>query len=81
VGLNLATLLVVNVGASLLAGLIPVPGGVGAAEATLTAALVAVGVDESSAFAIAITQRLCTHYLPPLWGYFSLDWLRRRGYV
>jgi uncharacterized membrane protein YbhN (UPF0104 family)/tRNA A-37 threonylcarbamoyl transferase component Bud32 len=81
VGLSLAELLVVNVGASLLAGFIPVPGGVGAAEATLTAGLVALGVDESTAFAIAITQRLCTHYLPPIWGYFSLRWLRKRGFV
>ena len=64
-----------------LAGLIPVPGGVGAAEATLTAGLVAFGVDQPTAFAIAISQRLCTHYLPPIWGYFSLRWLRGRGFV
>lgn len=81
VGLSFAELLVINVGASALAGLIPVPGGVGAAEATLTAGLVAFGVDESTAFAIAITQRLCTHYLPPIWGYFSLRWLRKRGFL
>ena len=81
VGLTLAQLVMINVGASALAGLIPVPGGVGAAEATLTAGLVAFGVDESTAFAIAVTHRLCTSYLPPIWGYFSLQWLRRRGYV
>jgi uncharacterized membrane protein YbhN (UPF0104 family)/tRNA A-37 threonylcarbamoyl transferase component Bud32 len=81
VGLSIAELLVINVGASVLAGLIPVPGGVGAAEATLTAALVAFGVDESTAFAIAITQRLCTHYLPPIWGYFSLRWLGKQGFL
>ena len=81
VGLTLAQLLVVNVGASVLAGLIPAPGGVGAAEATLTAALVAFGVAESSAFAIAVTHRLCTAYLPPIWGYFSLRWLGRHGYI
>jgi uncharacterized membrane protein YbhN (UPF0104 family)/tRNA A-37 threonylcarbamoyl transferase component Bud32 len=81
VGLTVAQLLVVNVGASVLAGLIPAPGGVGAAEATLTAALIAFGVDESTAFAIAITKRLCTHYLPPIWGYFSLRWLRKQGFV
>jgi uncharacterized protein (TIRG00374 family) len=81
VGLSIAELLVINVGATVLASLIPVPGGVGAAEATLTAALVAFGVDESTAFAIAISQRLCTHYLPPIWGYFSLRWLRRQGFV
>ena len=70
-----------NTAASAFAGLVPVPGGVGAAEATLTAGLVAVGVDQSTAFAIALTHRLCTFYLPPIWGYFSLEWLRRRGYV
>jgi uncharacterized membrane protein YbhN (UPF0104 family) len=81
VGLSFAELLVVNVGASVLAGFIPVPGGVGAAEATLTAALVGFGVDETTAFTIAITQRLCTHYLPATWGYLSLRWLRKRGFV
>ncbi|MCI4066317.1 lysylphosphatidylglycerol synthase domain-containing protein [Micromonospora sp. R77] len=81
VGLTIAELLVINIGASVLAGLIPAPGGVGVAEATLTAALIAFGVDESTAFAIAITTRLCTHYLPPLWGYPSLLWLRRQGFV
>jgi uncharacterized membrane protein YbhN (UPF0104 family) len=81
VDLTLAELLIINVGASVLAGLIPAPGGVGAAEATLTAGLVALGVDASTAFAIAITHRLCTNYLPPIWGYSSLKWLQRNGYV
>jgi uncharacterized membrane protein YbhN (UPF0104 family)/tRNA A-37 threonylcarbamoyl transferase component Bud32 len=81
VHLSLAELLVVNLTASTLAGLIPAPGGVGAAEATLTACLVAFGVDDSTAFAIAITHRLCTNYLPPIWGYASLKWLERNGYV
>ena len=72
--------MLINVGASVLAGLIPVPGGVEAAEATLTAALVAFGVNESTAFAIAITHRLYTSYLSPLWGYAALAWLRRHGY-
>jgi uncharacterized membrane protein YbhN (UPF0104 family) len=39
------------------------------------------GVDESTAFAIALTQRLCTFYLPPIWGYLSLRWLTRKGYL
>jgi len=81
VGLSLPQLVLVNVGASVLAGLIPVPGGVGAAEATLTAALVAFGVDESTAFAIAITHRVYTSYLSPLWGYPALRWLRGHGYL
>ncbi|WP_167880473.1 lysylphosphatidylglycerol synthase domain-containing protein [Nocardioides guangzhouensis] len=81
VGLSIAELLAINVAASVLAAFIPVPGGVGAAEATLTALLIAFGVDDSTAFAIAISQRLCTHYLPPIWGAFSLRWLRKRGFV
>jgi uncharacterized membrane protein YbhN (UPF0104 family)/tRNA A-37 threonylcarbamoyl transferase component Bud32 len=81
VHLNLAQLVFVNTAASVLSSLIPVPGGIGAAEASLSAGLIAMGVDESTAFAIAITQRLCTFYLPPIWGYASLRWLSRKGYV
>ena len=81
VNLMLVQLLLINMSASALSSLIPVPGGVGAAEAGLTAGLVAVGVDESTAFAIAFTHRLCTSYLPPIWGSLSLRWLERKGYV
>ncbi|MET0762560.1 MAG: lysylphosphatidylglycerol synthase transmembrane domain-containing protein [Thermoleophilaceae bacterium] len=81
VDLDLAELLFVNTTASAFAGLMPVPGGIGAAEAAITVGLVALGVDESTAFAIAFTHRLCTYYLPPIWGYFSLRWLTRKGYV
>jgi uncharacterized membrane protein YbhN (UPF0104 family)/tRNA A-37 threonylcarbamoyl transferase component Bud32 len=81
VHLNLAELVFVNTAASVLSSLIPVPGGIGAAEASLSAGLIAMGVDESTAFAIAITQRLCTFYLPPIWGFLSLRWLTRKGYV
>jgi uncharacterized membrane protein YbhN (UPF0104 family) len=81
VHLNLAELVFVNTAAAVLSGLIPVPGGIGAAEAALSAGLIAVGVDEPTAFAIAITQRLCTFYLPPVWGYFALKWLGDKGYV
>ena len=79
--LNLAELVFVNTAASVLSSLIPVPGGIGAAEASLSAGLIAMGVDESTGFAVAITQRLCTFYLPPIWGYLSLQWLTRKGYV
>jgi uncharacterized membrane protein YbhN (UPF0104 family)/tRNA A-37 threonylcarbamoyl transferase component Bud32 len=81
VHLNLAELVFVNTAASVLSSLIPVPGGIGAAEASLSAGLIALGVDQSTAFAIAITQRLCTFYLPPIWGYVSLRWLTHKGYV
>jgi uncharacterized membrane protein YbhN (UPF0104 family)/tRNA A-37 threonylcarbamoyl transferase component Bud32 len=81
INLNLAQLVFINSSAAVLSGLVPVPGGIGAAEASLAAGLIAMGVDEPSAFAIAITQRLWTFYLPPIWGYGSLQWLTRKGYV
>ena len=81
VHLNLAQLIFVNMAAAVLSGLIPVPGGIGAAEASLSAGLIAMGVDQPTAFAIAITQRLWTFYLPPIWGYVSLRWLSRKGYL
>jgi len=81
VHLNLAELLFVFTGASVLSSLIPSPGGVGAAEASFAALLTAIGVHQPTAFAIAITLRLCTFYLPPIWGYGSLRWLSRKGYL
>jgi glycosyltransferase 2 family protein len=81
VHLNLAQLVLANTAASVLSSLIPVPGGIGAAEASLSAALIAMGVDKPTAFAIALTQRLCTFYLPPIWGFASLRWLSRKGYL
>jgi uncharacterized membrane protein YbhN (UPF0104 family)/tRNA A-37 threonylcarbamoyl transferase component Bud32 len=81
INLNLAQLVFVNSTAAVLSGLVPVPGGIGAAEATLAAGLIAMGVGEPTAFAIALTQRLWTFYLPPIWGYASLQWLTRKGYV
>ena len=81
VHLNLGQLIFINTSASVLSGVVPVPGGIGAAEAALSAGLIAMGVDQSTAFAIAITQRLCTFYLPPIWGYFSLRWLVGKGYL
>jgi uncharacterized membrane protein YbhN (UPF0104 family) len=81
IDLNLAQLVFVNTAAGLVSGLIPSPGGIGAAEASISAGLIAVGVDNPTAIAIAVTQRLWTFYLPPIWGYASLRWLTRKGFV
>jgi glycosyltransferase 2 family protein len=81
VHLNVAQLVFANTAASVLSSLLPVPGGIGAAEASLSAALIAMGVDKPTAFTIALTQRLCTFYLPPIWGFASLRWLTRKGYL
>ena len=76
--LNLATLILVNTFSSLLAGIAPVPGGMGVMEAALSAGLTAAGMDPSAAVAAAITHRLMTTYLPPIWGYIAIAWLRHR---
>jgi uncharacterized membrane protein YbhN (UPF0104 family) len=31
--------------------------------------------------AAALVHRMATYYLPPVWGWFALRWLGRRGYV
>ena len=79
--ISLASAIFVNEVVAIFAGLMPVPGGIGVTEAALTGALVAVGVPEDQAFAAAITYRICSFYLPPLWGYLSLRWLRRHDYM
>jgi uncharacterized protein (TIRG00374 family) len=75
------SVLVIYVGMALLGGLLPIPGGVGISEAILTAGLIAIGVDEAAAFAIAVTFRVASAYLPPVWGWFSIRWLQRNDYL
>jgi uncharacterized protein (TIRG00374 family) len=79
--LPFSEVLVINVTVSLFAGLIPVPGGIGVYEAAFVVALTAAGIDDSTAFAAAISFRLCTYYLPPIWGYPCLHRLEKSGYV
>ena len=71
----------INVTVSLFAGLMPVPGGVGVAEAGMTAGLTAIGIDSDTAVAAVIIYRMISYYLPPLWGYISLQWLTRHDYL
>jgi uncharacterized membrane protein YbhN (UPF0104 family) len=78
---HLSQLILINTGVSLFAGLMPVPGGMGVAEAGYTAGLQAIGVDSSVALSTAIAMRLVTFYLPPIWGSGAMAWLRRHDYV
>jgi uncharacterized membrane protein YbhN (UPF0104 family) len=78
---SLSQLILINTAVSLFAGLMPVPGGMGVAEAGYTAGLQAVGVPSAVAMSTAIAFRLITFYLPPLWGGFSMRWLHRHSYV
>ncbi|MDH4118055.1 MAG: flippase-like domain-containing protein, partial [Acidimicrobiia bacterium] len=71
----------VNTAVSLFVGLVPVPGGIGVAEAALTAALVAVGIPQEAAVAAALTHRMVTAYIPPVFGWWSQRWLVERDYL
>jgi uncharacterized membrane protein YbhN (UPF0104 family)/tRNA A-37 threonylcarbamoyl transferase component Bud32 len=79
--LPLLQIVVINSFASVVGGMAPVPGGMGVVEAGLIAGFTAAGVPEAVAVATTFTARLFTSYLPPIWGYFSLEWLRRHEYV
>jgi uncharacterized protein (TIRG00374 family) len=79
--LGIGQALVVNMCASIFASMMPVPGGIGVAEASLAAGMMAFGVPQSEAYAAALTHRLATFYLPPIWGWFSLRYLTRKGYL
>jgi uncharacterized membrane protein YbhN (UPF0104 family) len=79
--ISLTELLFINIAVTVFAGIIPVPGGIGVAEAGLTAGLMLFGVPEAIAFAAALTHRLVTYYVPPAWGWIALRWLGKHGYV
>lgn len=79
--LSIADLLVINLSVSLFAMFIPVPGGIGVVEGGLLVGLTAAGMPESSAFATVILYRITTFYLPPIWGWFALNWLRKNRYL
>ncbi len=79
--LNLATLIVVLTLGSMLGGISPVPGGMGVVEAGMIIGLTAAGINESDAVAAVFVQRLFTAYLPPIWGWFVLVWMRKKEYL
>jgi uncharacterized protein (TIRG00374 family) len=59
----------------------PVPGGVGVAEATMIALLAIFGVDDSTALAVTSVYRVITFYLPAIEGFFGTRWLERNDYI
>ena len=78
---SFATLIAVNTFAALIGTAVPVPGGAGVVEAGLIAGLTAAGIPQDQAVAAVLIQRFFTAYLPPVWGWFTLAWMRRREYV
>jgi glycosyltransferase 2 family protein len=79
--LPLLQVILINSFASLIGGLAPIPGGMGVVEAGLIAGFTAAGVPQTEAVAATFTARTFTTYLPPIWGWFALRWLRRRNLV
>ena len=79
--LRLPILIVVITLAALIGGIAPSPGGMGVVEAGMILGLTAAGVAEADATAAVFIQRLFTSYLPPIWGWITLVWMRRREYL
>ena len=79
--MGLASLLIVLTLGSMIGGISPVPGGMGVVEAGMILALTAAGIPEDDAVAAVFVQRLFTAYLPPIWGWFCLVWMRKREYL
>lgn len=79
--LPLMQLVLINSFASLIGGVAPVPGGMGVIEAGLISGFTAAGVPETTAIAATFTARAFTAYLPPIWGWFSMQWLRHHDYL
>jgi len=78
---SIATLITVNTLAAIIGGAVPVPGGLGVVEAGLIAGLTSAGVPQDQAAAAVLIQRFFAAYLPPVWGWVTLAWMRRREYV
>ena len=79
--LRLPTLIVVIFLAGVIGGVSPSPGGMGVVEAGMILGLTAAGVAEADATAAVFIQRLFTSYLPPIWGWATLVWMRKREYL
>ena len=79
--LRLPVLIVVIMLAATIGGVSPTPGGLGVVEAGMILGLTAAGVSEADATAAVFIQRLFSSYLPPIWGWATLVWMRKRDYL
>ena len=71
-----ATIAAVYLVGSAVAALAPTPGGLGAVEAALIGALMAIGVDADFAVPCVFLYRLATFWFPLLPGWVAFRWLR-----
>ena len=79
--LDFAQLVVVHVCAGMVGNVAPVPGGIGVTEAALTAGLTSFGIPAAPALATVLVFRGITFLIPPIFGFFTLRWLRAKGYA
>ena len=79
--LDYAELVCVQIGAGMLGSVAPVPGGIGVQEAALTAGLTTFGIPATPALATVLVFRAITFAIPPIFGYFTLRWLKAQGYA
>ncbi len=62
-----------------IATIAPTPGGLGALEATMIAALAGFGMDHGPAVGAVLTFRVATFWLPILPGWYTFAWMQRNG--
>jgi undecaprenyl-diphosphatase len=68
-------------GAAAIANVAPTPGGLGALEAAMVAALTGFGLPDGQAVSAVLTFRLATFWLPILPGWAVFAWMQRKGEV
>lgn len=79
--LSFVAALVATLATNLLAGLVPIPGGIGVAEAVLTSFLIVFGLSPEEAFATAVIFRIATFYIPAAEGFVAMKWLEKNGHL
>lgn len=75
--ISLAEALLAYTFGNIAAGLVPTPGGLGAAEAGIYGGLAFIGVDSSNAISITMLYRLLTYWIPIIPGYLFFWNLRK----
>jgi glycosyltransferase 2 family protein len=76
-GLPVAAIIAAYLVGAAIAQVAPTPGGIGAVEAALIAALTAAGLDKETAVPAVFLFRLATFWLPILPGWLAFAWLQR----
>jgi glycosyltransferase 2 family protein len=76
-GLPVAAIIAAYLVGAAIAQVAPTPGGIGAVEAALIAALTAAGLDKETAVPAVFLFRLVTFWLPILPGWLAFTWLQR----